>query len=139
MHSYNFTSDYRRIPRALSHVYYHPLTPENREEIDKIFTAIATRENETISHSRRLKIWGRTLHVPASTSHVARFSFDELCGQPLSAADYLELTKTFHTIFVLDVPKMNLDQKDKARRLITFIDGSSSMKSVMRSLLNSSV
>ncbi|KAL5530062.1 AFG1 [Sanghuangporus sanghuang] len=115
-------TDYRRIPRALSNVYLHPLSPENKEEINKTFVAIATRDGEPISHTRHLKIWGRTLHVPESTSHVAKFTFDELCGHPLSAADYLEVTKTFHTVFLTDVPKMNLDQKDKARRFITFVD-----------------
>ncbi|KAH8118701.1 AFG1-like ATPase-domain-containing protein [Phellopilus nigrolimitatus] len=115
-------TDYRRIPRALSHVYFDPLSPENVKEANKIFTAIATRDGENVSHDRRLKIWGRTLHVPESTSHVAKFTFDELCGHALSAADYLEVTKTFHTVFVTDVPQMNLGQKDKARRFITFVD-----------------
>lgn len=36
----------------------------------------------------------------------------DLCGKPLSAADYLEITKNFGTIFVTDVPKMGLDKKD---------------------------
>ena len=97
--------------------------------MDKIFEAIATRDGEEISTSRQLSIWGRKLHVPESTSRVAKFSFDELCGHPLSAADYLEVTKTFDTVFVTDVPKMSMSEKDKARRFITFIDGASVMPS----------
>lgn len=102
-------------------MYYHPLTEENAEEINKIFAAIAARDEEPISHDRHLKIWGRTLHIPESTSHVAKFNFEQLCGHPLSAADYIEITKTFHTIFLTDVPKMDLGQKDKvwARRQYT--------------------
>jgi len=69
-----------------------------------------------------LDIWGRSLVIPESTSKVAKFQFEDLCGKPLSAADYLEVTKTFGTVFVLDVPKMGLGQKDMARRFITFID-----------------
>jgi protein AFG1 len=61
--------------------------------------------------------------VPESTSRIAKFSFQDLCGKPLCAADYLEVTKTFGTIFLLDVPEMGLDKKDLARRFITFIDG----------------
>lgn len=30
----------------------------------------------------------------------------------MSAADYLEITKNFGTIFLSDVPKMGLDKKD---------------------------
>ena len=46
----------------------------------------------------------------------------DLCGQPFSAADYLEITKQFGTVFLLDVPKMGMESKDLARRFITFID-----------------
>ncbi|KAK1231154.1 ATPase [Marasmius sp. AFHP31] len=113
-------TDYRRIPRALSKVYYDPLTPETRREVDKIFTSIT--KDEEVVRNRPLKIWGRELLVPQSTSQVAKFKFEELCGKPLSAADYLEVTKTFGTVFVTDIPKMGMDQKDKARRFITFID-----------------
>lgn len=115
-------TDYRRIPRSLQHVYYDPLTPENISEINKIFSAFTKDPSDPLITNRKLSIWGRTLNVPESTKHVARFRFDELCGKPLSAADYIEITKTFGTIFVTDIPKMGLGEKDKARRFITFID-----------------
>lgn len=118
-------TDYRRIPRALQKVYFHPLTPENRSELDKIFHAFTAGDGELVT-DRELHIWGRTLLVPESSDNVARFSFDDLCGRPLSAADYLEVTRRFRTVFVTEVPKMGLGQKDLARRFITFIDGASS-------------
>ena len=116
-------ADYRRLPRALSRVYYHPLTPENESEIDKIFRSIASSSSDDpIVENRKLTTWGRTIPVPQSTSKVAKFAFSDLCGRPYSAADYLEITKQFGTIVLVDVPKMGLDQKDLARRFITFID-----------------
>lgn len=72
--------------------------------------------------NRKLTTWGRTITVPESSSKVAKFRFDDLCGRAMSAADYLEITKNFGTIFLLDVPKMGLSEKDLARRFITFID-----------------
>ncbi|KAF9814383.1 hypothetical protein IEO21_05117 [Rhodonia placenta] len=80
------------------------------------------RGADPVQRNRELQTWGRILRVPESTSTVAKFHFEQLCGQPLSAADYLEITKQFKTIFILDVPKMGLNQKDMARRFITFID-----------------
>ncbi|KAG6854339.1 hypothetical protein C0991_007844 [Blastosporella zonata] len=116
-------TDYRRIPRALSHVYYDPLTPENTSEMDKVFKSLTSRDpSDPPIHNRTLHTWGRTINVPESTSKIAKFAFRDLCGQPLSAADYLEVTKNFGTIFVSDVPKMGMDSKDMARRFITFID-----------------
>ncbi|KAK7470375.1 ATPase [Stygiomarasmius scandens] len=116
-------TDYRRIPRALSKVFYHPITPANVSEVEKIFKSLTSEDpNDPPIPNRALKIWGRELLVPESTSKVAKFRFDDLCGKPLSAADYLEVTKTFGTVFLLDVPKMGMDRKDLARRFITFID-----------------
>jgi peroxisome-assembly ATPase len=124
-------TDYRRIPRALQKVYFYPLTPDNRSELDKIFRAFTADDGEFITN-RGLQIWGRTLLVPESSDNVARFSFDDLCGKPLSAADYLEVTRRFRAVFVTDVPKMGMGQKDLARRFITFIDGTSSWLSYLQ-------
>ena len=108
------------MPRALSKVYFHPETAENASEIDKLFDALT--ETEPVVEHRPLQVWGRDINVPLSTKNVARFTFDELCGKPLSAADYLEITKTFETIFITGVPLLGLDTKDMARRFILFID-----------------
>ncbi|KAK7054894.1 ATPase [Paramarasmius palmivorus] len=115
-------TDYRRIPRALSKVYYSPLTPENKAEFNKLFDSFTSDPRDPPITNRKLKIWGRELKVPESTSTVARFKFEELCGQPLSAADYLEVTRCFKTVFIEGIPKMGMDRKDLARRFITFID-----------------
>ncbi|GJJ07095.1 hypothetical protein Clacol_001294 [Clathrus columnatus] len=110
-------TDYRRIPRALNHVYYHPLTPENGKEMKKLFNAMAG--DAPVVYDKQLMIWGRALTVPESAGKIAKFTFNQLCGQPLSAADYIELTREFHTIFLLDVPQMGLNQKDLTKLLTT--------------------
>ncbi|KAF8138345.1 AFG1-like ATPase [Boletus edulis] len=120
-------TDYRRIPRALSHVYYHPLTPENEAEINECFDSLTSPSSsdgnpDPVIANRPLFTFGRTIHIPLSTSRVARFTFSELCDRPLSAADYLAITNTFSTVFVTDVKKMSVSRKDGARRFITFID-----------------
>jgi len=67
---------------------------------------------------------GRT--VPAKradlASRAALFSFDELCGSNVGAADYLALAGAFHTIFLDNVPVMDATDLDRARRFITLVD-----------------
>lgn len=123
-HADFFLSDYRRMARAASSVkpYHYPLSPQTTKTIDSIFDSL-THPEDPVVRNRKLQIWGRPLLVPASTSNVAKFTFQELCGNPLSAADYLEITRVFGTVFLLDVWKMGVDRKDLARRFITFIDG----------------
>lgn len=90
------------------------MSEENRREVGKLFTSLTSSDpSDPVISSRELHTWGRTIVVPESTSKIAKFRFDDLCGKPLSAADYIEVTKAFGTVFLLDVPKMGLDLKDK--------------------------
>lgn len=115
-------TDYRKLPRSLTKVYFSPLTPENKAEMDKLWTAMTSDPNDEPTTDRTITIWGRKLRVPLSTKRCARFTFDELCGKPKSAADYIEICRSFPTIFIDGIPKMNLHSRDLARRFITFID-----------------
>jgi cell division protein ZapE len=53
---------------------------------------------------------------------VARFTFDELCKQPLGAADYLTLARHYPTILLDRVPQMGADERTWAARFVTLID-----------------
>ncbi|MGJ4940809.1 cell division protein ZapE [Bradyrhizobium sp. HKCCYLS1011] len=71
---------------------------------------------------RDIVIKGRTLRVPCSAPGVARFSFAELCEQPLAASDYLRLAHDYHTILVDRIPVMDYAERNAAKRFITLID-----------------
>ncbi|CDZ98687.1 Predicted ATPase [Phaffia rhodozyma] len=113
-------NDYRRVPGALNKVYFDSSSPSDTAEFRKMFES-QTSEDLVIP-DRKIDVWGRKLVVKESSEKVAWFRFKDLCGKNLGAADYLEVTKQFGTIFLGGVEKMNLDTKDKARRFITFID-----------------
>lgn len=42
--------------------------------------------------------------------------------QPLGASDYLEMSRLFDTLFIRHIPRLTLNQKTQARRLITLVD-----------------
>ena len=67
-------------------------------------------------------MWGREIYVPKVSGKAAMFTFDELIGRPTSAADYIELCRTYDAFIVTNVPGMTHRQRDLARRFITFID-----------------
>jgi cell division protein ZapE len=72
--------------------------------------------------SRDISIKGRILHVPCSADGVARFSFNDLCEQPLAASDYLRLARDYHTIMIDRIPVMDYDDRNAAKRFIALID-----------------
>ena len=49
---------------------------------------------------RELAVKGRSIRVPQAAMGVARFTFHQLCGQPLGARDYLRIAHEFHTILI---------------------------------------
>jgi cell division protein ZapE len=69
-----------------------------------------------------LRVLGRILRVPRAAKGVARFGFDELCEQPLGAADYLKIAHEFHTVIVDRIPVMDYEQRNEAKRFIILID-----------------
>ncbi|KAK7206569.1 AFG1-like ATPase-domain-containing protein [Myxozyma melibiosi] len=113
-------TDYRRIERPLKNVYHSPLDAEAKQHAQKWFDYFADPRDPP--HPASHTIWGRELKVPRASGGVAQFSFEQLCGQPMSAADYLELARNYHAFVVTDIPIMTMSNKDKARRFITFLD-----------------
>ncbi|KAF7872718.1 uncharacterized protein EAF02_008789 [Botrytis sinoallii] len=123
LHVINLDSptDYRKIPRPPSGVYHCPLDAHAPTHAEKWFRFLGDPEQST-PHSETQHVWGRAIHVPKVSGKAAMFTFDELIGKPTSAADYIELMRSYDAFIVTNVPGMTHQQRDLARRFITFID-----------------
>jgi cell division protein ZapE len=73
-------------------------------------------------NAQSLSVRGRVLRVPRAAMGVARFSFHDLCEQPLGAADYLRIAREYHTLMLERVPVLAADRRNEAKRLIILID-----------------
>ena len=75
---------------------------------------------------KRISLWGRELLVPeyASTPQlrVAKMEFADLCEASHSAADFLALCKEIDVLFLSNIPKLTLANRNEARRFIILID-----------------
>ena len=65
---------------------------------------------------------GRELTVPHCVGKACMFGFDELCGRPLAAADYLALAQAYHTLMLRGVPVFSAANRSEAYRFVTLID-----------------
>ena len=94
--------------------------PDTRDD-ELSFAEDKTRVDKTTTLS---VAFGRSLVVPrvSPCGGAAHFTFEELCGRPLGAADYCALTNAFGAVFVEDVPRMSRATRDVARRFITLVD-----------------
>ena len=53
---------------------------------------------------------------------MAWFEFRELCDGPRSQNDYIELARSYHTIFISNIPEFTAVDEDAARRFIAAVD-----------------
>lgn len=113
-------TDYRKISRPHSGVYYHPLDRASGQHAQKWFDYFSDPREPPKPRSHT--IWGRQVCVPKASGGAAMFDFMELCGAATSAADYLELCRHYRGFVVTGVPGMDHKMRDLARRFITFID-----------------
>ena len=111
--------DYRLERLNAAPVYYTPLGETSNAQLDAAFDRL-TMGAEPRSCS--ITVQSRELDVSREAAGVARFSFDELCGRALGAADYIALADAFHTIILQDVPELTPDRRDWAARFVTLID-----------------
>lgn len=120
--SLNSGIDYRkRAKESMYRAHISPLNESSSHHINLVFDSLLKGKKP---ESKKIDFWGRTLYVErqCDQSRVARFTFEQLCGRPASAMDYLEIIKHYDTIIVEDVPQLNLAQRNEARRFITLID-----------------
>jgi cell division protein ZapE len=112
-------TDFRLEKLAGKPVWYVPADEAADAALDDAWRRLA-RENDGAAQELSLK--GRTIHVPRAAMGVARFSFHDLCEQPLAAADYLRITHEYHTIILDHIPVMAFDNRNAAKRFIILID-----------------
>jgi cell division protein ZapE len=112
-------TDYRLRRIAGQKVYFWPSDRDAHQALDGIFRTLADEEaGEPLSFT----VKSRTISVPRAAKGVASFSFAELCEQPKSALDYLELAKRFRVFIVENIPKLDDARRDAVLRFVTLVD-----------------
>ena len=111
--------DFRLEKLAGMPVWYVPADAKADAALDDVWRRLTGGQRGT-AHELPLK--GRSVHVPRAARGVARFSFHDLCEQPLAAADYLRIAHEYHTVILDHIPVMNFDTRNAAKRFIILID-----------------
>ncbi len=112
-------SDYRLQFLDRANTYFCPDDGSSEEGLCHNFTHLAA---ETGRAGVTLEIEGRTIKTVRHAAGVVWFDFMELCGGPRSQNDYLEIARCFHTVLVSNIPRLDAESEDKARRFVNLID-----------------
>jgi cell division protein ZapE len=112
-------TDYRLEKLAGAPIYVTPLDEGADPQMDALWSKLT---HGMKPHAEELENKGRKIPVPCAAAGAARFTFDDLCMQPLGASDYLRIAHAFSTIFLDHVPVMSKTRRNEAKRFIILID-----------------
>lgn len=119
VHHLDSMTDYRLNRIKGQPVYHAPLGTKADDALAQAFYALTDEKSGTPCE---LELKGRKLLVPNAAKGVARFTFAQLCENPLGAADYLAIAGAFHTVVLADIPQMSPEKRNEAKRFVTLID-----------------
>ncbi len=112
-------TDFRLEKLGGKPVWHNPADDDARAALDNAFQRLTGRRR---GDPMTVAVRGHPLKIPQAAAGVARFSFDDLCNQPLGAADYLAIAQDFHTVIIDGIPRMHAENRNEAKRFITLID-----------------
>jgi len=111
--------DHRLRQLEAAPVYYCPLDTDAELAMEDAWDRLT---HCAVPQQCTLIVNGRDLIVEREAAGVARFGFEELCARPLGAADYLAISRRFHTVLLERTPKLSPDKRNEAKRFVTLID-----------------
>lgn len=111
--------DYRL--RHLEHARtWFDMRHENAQaEMLELFMHLAEGEG---TENSTLELNHRKLKVKRLTDDVLWFDFKELCDGPRAPADYIELARCYHSVFVSGMPQLSALAENQVRRFINMVD-----------------
>ncbi|MCO5091441.1 cell division protein ZapE [Bosea sp. (in: a-proteobacteria)] len=112
-------TDFRLEKLGGAPVYHVPADAKAKAALDQAFKALSgvERGQRTV-----LSVQGHDLVVPQAAGGVARASFADLCAEAYGASDYIALAQRFHTLVLDDIPVLDYDRRNEAKRFIILID-----------------
>ena len=112
-------TDYRFRTLQRADLWHVPHDRTAVEALSAYFLSLTGRE---AGDPRPVDINQRPLTLLADAPGVAWATFSTLCEEPRSAVDYVEMAREYHTVLIEQIPLLDRDKEDAARRFINLVD-----------------
>lgn len=113
--------DYRLRALEQAELYHSPLDEVADARLLKSFESLVP-DKEEIRANVDIEVEGRSISARFEAEDVVWFDFYSLCDGPRSQNDYIELAREYHAVLIGNVPELNGDTDDQARRFINMVD-----------------
>jgi cell division protein ZapE len=112
-------TDYRLEKASTERVYYTPADAAAKQALDQRFRALLQGHTPAPAS---LIVKARTLTIPQAGLGIARFAYADLCKAALGNLDFLAIAKAYHTLMIDNIPIIDPDNRNEAKRFIALID-----------------
>lgn len=111
--------DYRLRLLKQAKLYVSPLSDESKNWLSERFDAMSANQTVLVEP---IDVNGRSINITKRTETTLLANFRDLCMQPRSAADFIEIANNFSTVMVDNVPALNDTISDPVLRFIYLVD-----------------
>lgn len=112
-------TDYRLRYLEQAEIYHHPLDEKADQVLADAFTHMSPEPGRS---GGALEIQGRLIPTRRQADGVVWFDFKAICDGPRSQTDYIEIACCYHTVLISDIPVMDWQMENQARRFLNLVD-----------------
>lgn len=112
-------NDFRLRALTAAPLYYTPADSEAEAAFRRMFDRLS---GDTYAQNVEIDILGRPVPTRRVASDVVWFDFKDLCRTARAAADYIELSRCYHTVLLSGLPQLGEADEDAARRFVNLVD-----------------
>ena len=111
--------DYRLRVLERASTWFDCTDANTPQRLEQLFEAIAGEPGKA---NTTLTLNHRRLTARRLADDVVWFDFKELCDGPRGQADYIEIARCHHTVILSNIPALDVQQDNQAKRLIMLVD-----------------
>ena len=111
--------DYRLEFFDHAEIYHSPLDDNANAILEDDFIHVCPDKGDEASI---LEIEDREIETVRRGDGVVWFDFKAICAGPRGVADYIEIARQYQTVLIANIPVMNDNDNDVAKRLIILVD-----------------
>lgn len=112
-------TDFRLRALEQAEIYHEPLDAEAELSLARSFNALAPGDCQ---EAVLLNVEGRDIQTRKVCDDVVWFDFADICEGPRSQNDYIELAMEYHAVLISNVPVLDSQRENAARRFISLVD-----------------
>ncbi len=111
--------DYRLRYLEKAEIYHYPLDDRAEQILNDVFNNLAPEPGH---RGGDLEIEGRFIPTLREADDIIWFNFRAICDGPRGTADYIEIARCFHTVLISNIPVMDWQMENQARRFVNLVD-----------------